>query len=162
EMRRVVASVLKDASRVVALIDKQLPSDAYARESGILRDRLAKGLSTVRTLNEAAQYEFGPDREGHIRTAGKLMQMSMIALVLLWNHVSILNETDENDSKSNPGLASVRQAVRKRLFSIADAIEKEHSMETERLIADESGSEYARLTILRFNELQLLAAAFDS
>lgn len=162
EMRRVVASVLKDASRVVALTDSELPRDSYARESEILRDRLAKELSTVRTLNEAAQYEFGPDRDRHIRTAGKLMQMSMTAVALVWNHVAILDEPDENDSKSHPGLASVRQAVREGLFSIADAIEKEHSTETERLMADESSSEYVRLTILRFNELQLLSAAFDS
>lgn len=162
EMRRVVASVLKDASRVVALMDNQLPLEAYARESEILRDRLAKGLSTVRALNEAAQYEFGPGREGHIRTAGKLMQMSMTAVALVWNHVAILDESDESDAKSNPRLASVRQAVREGLFSIADAIEKEHSMETERLVADGSSSEYAKLTILRFNELQLLSAALDS
>jgi multidrug resistance protein MdtO len=162
EMRRVVASVLKDASRVVALMDNRLPREAYVRDSEILRDRLAKGLSTVRTLNEAAQYEFGPDREDHIRTAGKLMQMSMTAVALVWNHVAILNEPDENDSKSHPGLASVRQAVREGLFSIADAIEQEHSTETERLVADESSSEYVRLTILRFNELQLLSAAIDS
>jgi hypothetical protein len=32
----------------------------------------------------------------------------------------------------------------------------------ERLVAEESSSEYVRLTIVRFNELQLLSAAFDS
>ena len=88
EMRRVVASVLRDAARVVALIDSRLPRDDYARQSEILRDRLARGLSTVRTLNEAAKYEFGLDREAHIRTAGKLMQMSMTAVALVWNHAA--------------------------------------------------------------------------
>jgi multidrug resistance protein MdtO len=162
EMRRAVASILKDASRVVALLDNPLPREVYTRESEILRDRLAKALSTVRTLNEAAQYEFGPGREAHIRTAGKLMQMSMTAVALVWNHVAILNEPDDGDSRSHPELASVRQAVREGLFSIADAIEREHSTEMERLVADESSSEYVRLTIARFNELQLLSAAFDS
>jgi multidrug resistance protein MdtO len=162
EMRRVVASVLKDASRVVALMDNQLSRDAYRRESEILRDRLAKGLSTVRMLNEAAQYEFGPDRERHIRAAGKLMQMSMTVVALVWNHVAILNELDESDSNSQPELASVRQAVREGLLSIAEAIEKKQSIEKERLVADGSSSEYLRLTILRFNELQSLSAAFDS
>jgi multidrug resistance protein MdtO len=162
EMRRVVASVLRNASRVVALNDNELSHGGYARESEILRDRLAKGLSTVRTLNDAAQYEFGPDRDRHIHTAGKLMKMSMAAVALVWNHVAILNEPDENDSKSHPGLASVRQAVREGLLSIADAIEREHSTKTEYLTAVESSSEYVRLTILRFNELQLLLATFDS
>jgi multidrug resistance protein MdtO len=162
EMRRLVAAVLKDASRVVALTDIGLPRDSNARESEILRDRLAKGLSTVRTLNEAAQFEFGPDRDRHIRAAGRLMQMSMTAVALVWNHVAILNDPDENDSKSHPRLASVRAAVRDGLFSIADAIEKERPAVTPRLMADESSSEYLRLTIVRFNELQLLSAAFDT
>jgi multidrug resistance protein MdtO len=162
EMRRVVASVLKDASRVVALTDRQPPQDSYARESDILRDRLARGLSTARTLNEAAQYEFGPDRESHIRTAGTLMQMSMTAVALAWNHVASRDEPDENDSKSIPAPVSLRQAVEKGLASIADAIERKRSMQAEPLVADESSSEYVKLTISRFNELLLLSDAFDS
>lgn len=162
EMRRVVASVLKDASRVVALIDNRLPRDAYARESEIVRDRLAKGLSTARTLNEAAQYEFGPDREGHMRTAGKLMQMSMTAVAIVWNHAAIPSESNDSDPKSDAALVSLRQAVQEGLSSIADAIEKKRPTETVRLVADESSSEYVRLTISRFNELQLLSGAVDS
>jgi multidrug resistance protein MdtO len=160
EMRRVVALVLKDASRVVALIDSQMPRDGHARESEVLRDRLARGLSTVRTLNEAAQYEFGRDRESHIRTASRLMRMSMTAVALVWNHAAIPNESDESDSKSDPALASLRQTVQEGLFSIAEAIEREHSIEAKHLVANESNSEYARLTISRFNELVLLSA-FD-
>jgi multidrug resistance protein MdtO len=161
EMRRVVASVLKDASRVVGLADNRLPREDYARESGILRDRLAKELATVRTLNEAAQYEFGIDREGHIRIAGKLMQMSMTAVALVWNHAAILNELNGNDSRSHP-LEGLRQVVKEGLLSIADAIEKKRSVETERLVADEASSESVRLTISRFNELQVLSGAVDS
>ena len=162
EMRHVVASVLKDASRFVALTDNQLPSEGYARESEILRDRLARGLSTVRTLNEGAQYEFGLDREGHIRTAGKLMRMSMTAVALVWNQTAILNEPDESDSKNDPALVSLRQRVQEGLSSIADAVENKRSTTSELLVAGESRSEYMRLTIARFNELQSLSAAFDS
>jgi multidrug resistance protein MdtO len=160
EMRRVVASVLRDAARVVGLIDSRLPRDDYARQSEILRDRLAKALSTVRTLNDAAKYEFGLDREGHMRTAGKLMQMSMTAVALVWNHAAYFDELDENDSRGR-ALVSLRQDVEEGLSSIADAVEKEHSTTAELLVADESGSEYARLTIARFNELQSMSTAFD-
>jgi multidrug resistance protein MdtO len=162
EMRRVVASVLRDAARVVALIDSRLTRADYARQSDILRDRLAKGLSTVRTLNEAAKYEFGLEREGHIRTAAKLMQMSMTAVALVWNHTAGLDELDENDSRGAPALVSLRQAVEKGLSSMADAVEKKHSTTSEVLVAGESRSEHMRLTIARFNELRSLSAAFDS
>jgi hypothetical protein len=78
----------------------------------------------------------------------------------VWNHAAIPNESDESDSKSDPALVSLRQTVQEGLFSIAEAIEREHSIETKHLVANESNSEYARLTISRFNELVLLSA-FD-
>jgi multidrug resistance protein MdtO len=162
EMRRVVASVLKDASRVVCLIDSRLSGRAYARESGVLRDRLATRLSTIRTLNDAAQYEFGLDRMSHIRTADKLMQMSMMAVALAWNHVALLHDPDEDNSRSLPELVSFRQAIENGLSSIADAIEKNHSTNAEPLVANESGSEYLRLTIARYNEIHSLSLSFDS
>lgn len=162
EMRRVVASVLRDASRVVALIDRRLSGAGYARESGVLRDRLAKDLSMVRTLNEAARYEFGLDGERQIRVADKLMQMSMTTVALAWNHAVYLGEPDEGDSRSRPAPVSLRRAVEQGLSSIADAIEEKHSTDAERLVADESESEYVRLTIARYNELQSLSLSFDS
>jgi multidrug resistance protein MdtO len=162
EMRRVVASVLKDASRVVCLIDSQLPGARYARESGILRDRLATRLSTIRTLNDAAQYEFGLDRKSHLRTADKLMQISMTAVALVWNHAALLYESDEDNSRGLPALVSFRQAVENGLSSIADAVEKNQSTNAELLVADESGSEYVRLTIARYNEIHKLSHSFDS
>jgi multidrug resistance protein MdtO len=165
EIRRVVASVLRDAARVVGLIDSRLPRDDYARQSEILRDRLAKGLTTVRTLHEAAKYEFGLDRENHIRTAGKLMQMSMTAVALVWNHAAGLGELDENDSREAPALVSLRQAAERGLSSMADAVEKKHSTSSDlesRSEYIESLSEYMRLTIARFNELRSLSAGFDT
>jgi multidrug resistance protein MdtO len=162
EMRRVVASVLRDASRVVALVDRRLSGAGYARESGVLRDRLAKDLSMVRTLNEAARYEFGLDSERQIRVADKLMQMSMTTVALAWNHAVYLGEPDEGDSRSRPAPVSLRRAVEQGLSSIADAVEEKHSADAERLVADESESEYVRLTIARYNELQSLSLSFDS
>ncbi|PWT97350.1 MAG: fusaric acid resistance protein [Terriglobia bacterium] len=158
-MRRAVASVLKDASRVVALIDNRLPRVGSINESAILRDRLAKGLSTVRTMNEAAQYEFGLDREGHIHTAAKLMQISMTAVALVWNQAAILNEPDESELKSHPAILGLRESIKEGLSSLADALEENRSAETVRLAADGFSSEYVRLTISRFNELQSLSAA---
>jgi len=162
EMRRVVASVLRDASRVFGLSDNRLAAAAYARESGILRDRLAQGLSKVRTLNDAAQYEFGPDREFHVLAAGKLMQMSLTTVALVWNHAATLDQREGGDSMSDAPLVALRQTVKEGLSSIADEVQKKRRGETEPLAANEASSEYVRLTISRFNELRILSAAFDS
>ena len=162
EMRRVVASVLKDAARVVALIDSRLPLDDYTRQSEVMRDRLAKGLSTVRTLNDAAKYEFGFDRRDHIQTAGQLMQMSMTAVALVWNHAAGLYELERDRASGHSAMGGFRQTLAERLSSIADAVENRHPASAEPLVAGESDSEYVRLTIARFNELQSMSAAVDS
>lgn len=162
EMRRVVASVLKDAAQVFALTDHLPHSDGYAKDSGTLRDRLASRLSTVRTLREAARYEFGFAHEDHIGAADKLMQISMKAVALVWNHVAVLPEVGvDSSSKSRSGIASLRQQVTEGLSSIAEALEKRRSAKTTPLVAHEPSSEYERLTILRFNELQQACTSLD-
>jgi hypothetical protein len=90
------------------------------------------------------------------------MQMSMTVVALVWNHTAMLNEPDESDPKNDPALVSVRQRVQEGLSSIADAVENKRSTNSELLVAGEPRSEYIRLTIARFNELQSLSAAFDS
>jgi hypothetical protein len=90
------------------------------------------------------------------------MEIAMTAVALVWNHVVILNQPNESDSMSHPGLVSLRQAVKDGLVSIADAIESKHYRQAELLVADEASSEYVRLTTVRFNELQLLSAGIDS
>jgi len=90
------------------------------------------------------------------------MQKSMTAVALVWNHAALLYEPDEDDSHSRLALASFRQSIENGLSAIADAVEKNHSTTLEPLVAYESGSEYVRLTIARFNELHSLSLSFDS
>jgi multidrug resistance protein MdtO len=162
EMRRVVGSILKDASRVVGLIDSPLRRDSYAREREILRERLARDLSTVRTMHDAAQYEFGSDRAAHIRAADNLMRMSMTAVALVWNHVPFIDNPENDESEGRPARVRLRQSVEQGLLAIADVVQQQRSADTAGAVAAEDCSEYAGLTVARFNELRALAVSFDS
>jgi multidrug resistance protein MdtO len=169
-MRRVAASILKDASCVIALIDSRLLLADYIKDTDGLRNRLRQELVTVRTLNEATQYEFGVAREKQMHTAGTLMQISMTAVALVWNHAELLHRRDEGPYPSPPELVRLRQALAERLSSIADALDQEGSLDQNSLLdtvdlestAAKSESEYARNTIARFRELQVLALSLES
>jgi multidrug resistance protein MdtO len=168
-MRRVVVSVLKDASRVVALVDGELPLPDYMRESDILRDRLGKQLSTVRMLNEATQYEFGVDYARHVRTGDTFMRMSMTTVALIWNQAAFLHKEAQSEFLTQPTLARLRQAVAERLSAMADALEKQCRLgagDAARALdiassAGEVDSEYSKNTIARYNELHALARSLD-
>jgi multidrug resistance protein MdtO len=168
-MRRVVVSVLKDASRVVALIDSRLPLQDYRRESDILRDRIGKQLSTVRMLNEATQYEFGVGYAQHMRTGDTFMRMSMTTVALIWNQASLLHEEPQSDFLTKPALTGLRHAIADRLSALADALEQHGYLRIRDATgpfdvapsASELDSEYSRNTIARYNELHALALSLD-
>ena len=44
-------------------------------------------LSALRTMREAVEYEFGDDREQHIRSSEVILQ----AAALIWNQVAVLH-----------------------------------------------------------------------
>ena len=162
-MRRAAASVLRDAGRVVSLIDSRLPPASYKEESNSLRDRLGKQLATLRTLNEATEYEFGVDHEEYMYLGDKFMRISMTAVTLVWNHATLLHR--ENDSLSHPALVALRRTIAQRLSSIADglsqqdvpdALELADTLDLEAL-PHEHQFEYTRNLIARYNELNALA-----
>jgi hypothetical protein len=90
------------------------------------------------------------------------MQMSMTAVALVWNHAAGLCELEEDRLRGHPALVRLRQTLVEGLSSTADAIEKKHPASAEPVVGGESDSEYVRLTIARFNELQSMSAAVDS
>ena len=168
-MRRVVVSILKDASRVVALVDGKLSLPDYMRESDILRDRLGKQLSTARMLNEATQYEFGVDYAKHMRAGDTFIQMSMTTVALIWNHVALLHKVAQSEFLTEPTLTGLRQAIVERLSAMADALEQYGFLRGRDSVgplnfasnAGEFDSEYSRNTIARYNELHALALSLD-
>jgi hypothetical protein len=86
-MRHVLASVLRSAANRFLLIDSVKDHDQLARETESLRDRLGKGISTLRTLREAVDFEFGDNREQNVRSSEVILQIAITAAALIWNQV---------------------------------------------------------------------------
>jgi multidrug resistance protein MdtO len=166
EMRNVVASVLTDASQVIGIVDNGLSHADNLSESDWLRDRLGKQLSTVRTLNDAVEYEFGVDRDRHLRAGRILMEISMTAVALVWSHATLIDSDEPGGSVSRPAFVKLRQSVAQRLLLMAEALrEIPYALNAVAIpdLEDAAGAtpEYARNTVARFHELRSLALTLN-
>ena len=140
--------------------------DQLLRETENLRDRLAKNVSSLRTMSEVVEYEFGDHREQHIRSSELIVQMSITTAALIWNQVAVLHDEKGIDFLAEPGLAEMRRRLADRLNILAEAIvrktpwSEEHlgSLVSQYLLESEHYGEYVRNTIARYEDLQTLAA----
>jgi multidrug resistance protein MdtO len=165
-MRRVLASVLRSGASLFRMLDSASHDDQIQREIDGVRDRVGKNISALRTMSEAVEYEFGVDREHHVRTSEVILRSSLAAAALIWNQVAVLHGREELDFLAEPALAEVRGRLADRLNMLAEAVERKTSLPTEHLgsfvsrhlLENEHYGEYVRNTIARYKDLQTLSA----
>ncbi len=164
-MRRGLASVLRSGANLFLLTDSVKQHDQLQLETDSLRDRLGKNISALRTMSEAVEYEFGVDREGHIRSSELMLQISMTAAALIWNQVAVLHDERGSDFIAEPGLVEMRRQLAAQLNSMAEAVDSKTAYPLENMATFVSPSllnslrygEYIRNTIARYEDLQNLA-----
>jgi multidrug resistance protein MdtO len=165
-MRRVLASVLRSGASFFQMVDSAKQHDQFQREMDSVRDRVGKNISALRTMSEAVEYEFGVDREQHVRTSELILRSSLTAAALIWNQVAVLHDKQELPFLAEPGLAEMRRRLADRLNMLAEAVERKTSLPAEHLgslvsrhlLENEHYGEYARNTIARYEDLQTLAS----
>jgi multidrug resistance protein MdtO len=168
-MRRVLASVLRSGASLILLIDAAKQRDQLLRETDSLRDRLGKSISALRTMSEAVEYEFGVDREQHLRSSELILQISITAAALIWNQVAALHDEQAIDFLAEPDLVEMRRRLADHLNIMAEAIERktgfpsEYSagLATPSLLNSEHSGEYTGNTIARYEDLQNLASTLS-
>jgi multidrug resistance protein MdtO len=166
-MRRVLASVLRNAAKLFLLIDNAEQHDQLLWETESLRDRLAKNISALRTMSEVVEYEFGNDREQHIRSSELILQISITAAALIWNQVAVLHDEQGIDFHAESGLVEMRRRLADGLNVLAEAVMRKTSWSEEHLgsfvrqhlLGSEHYGEYVRNTIARYEDLQTLGHA---
>jgi multidrug resistance protein MdtO len=166
-MRRVLGSVLSSGARLFRVADEARTHEQLIRESESLRDRLGKNISALRNLSEAVEYEFGVDREEHIRSSEMMLQISMTAAALIWNQVAVFHDEFDSELITTPDLAEMRRSISNRMNSMAESASRKTELPTDLgsdLISPSSlkhqhYGEYARNTIARFEDLRRLASA---
>jgi multidrug resistance protein MdtO len=112
------------------------------------------------------EYEFGVDREQHIRSSEVILQSSLTAAALIWNQVAVLHGREKLEYLTEPGLVEMRRRLGERLDVLAEAVVRETALPAEdlesfvspHLLESDHYGEYARNTIARYEDLQTLAA----
>jgi multidrug resistance protein MdtO len=161
--------VLRSGAGLFLLIDNGKQRDVLLRETDGLRDRLGKNISAIRTMSEVVEYEFGVDREQHLRSSELMLQISITAAALIWNQVAVLHDEQGIDFFAEPGLVKMRRTLADHLSVMAEAIarktgfplEDSASLASPSLLNSEHNGEYTRNTIARYQDLQNLALALS-
>jgi multidrug resistance protein MdtO len=168
-MRRVLGTVLRSGASLFLLLDDIKQHDLVLRETDGLRDRLGKNISALRTMSEGVEYEFGVDREQHLRSSELILQISITAAALIWNQIAVLHDEQEIGFWAEPGLVEMRRKLAGHLTVMADAIarktgfpsEDSASLASPSLLNSEHSGEYTRNTIARYEDLLNLASALS-
>jgi multidrug resistance protein MdtO len=120
-------------------------------------------------MSEVVEYEFGVDREQHLRSSELMLQISITAAALIWNQVAVLHDEQGIDFFAEPGLVTMRRRLADHLNVMAEAIALKTGFPSEEaarfaspwLLNSEHNGEYARNTIARYEDLQNLAMALS-
>jgi multidrug resistance protein MdtO len=168
-MRRSLANVLRSAASLLLLMNNVKERDQVLRETESLRDRVGKNISALRTMSEVVEYEFGVDREQHVRSSELILQSSLTAAALIWNQVAFLHDDRDVDFTAEAGLVEMRRKLADHLNSMADSVDRREAFSLHdaaglvnpSLLNSEHYGEYTRNTIARYEDLQNMAATIS-
>lgn len=121
-MRRALADLLQDGARLFRLPEGATPRGRVSNETELLRDRVGKSVAALRAMNDAAEFEFGPDRETHIQTSQTTLCAALTAVALFWNQTVFLYHKRERDLLCDPRLVGFRHGIAATMDAMANSV----------------------------------------
>ena len=121
-MREALASALRDVRSLFRLCKDGRRHGALLRRAEILREEFGKKIANLQTLNDTVKYEFGKDRELHLRQSETMLRASLAAVALFWNELVVLNTPEDDDFFKDPELIAMRQTIAEHLEAMASAV----------------------------------------
>jgi multidrug resistance protein MdtO len=158
-MRRALVGILRGEARFLRLFESDLPHKTKLRQFDAIRDQIAKTIAGLRTLNDTVVYEFGVDREQHIRLSDSILRAALTAVPLFWNQLAALHSEQDRDFLTEPGLVEMRRNVAAHIDAMAEALAEATQPPTASGLVDPAlldsprYGEYARNTIAGHDEL---------
>jgi multidrug resistance protein MdtO len=168
-MRQTLATVLRSGATLFESVETVKQHSELLRQTDALRDRVGKNIAALRTLNDTVDYEFGVDRELHIRSSEMILRAGITAAAMFWNQLAVLHNERDIGFATEPRLAELRRKLAEHLDAMADAVEKKTTFSSEYadtlitpdLLEDQQYAEYARNTVARYEELQSFTTALS-
>jgi multidrug resistance protein MdtO len=161
-MRRQLATVLKSNASLLRLMDSTEKHEELVERADILRDRVGKTVATLRSMNDAVDYEFGVDRDEHVHTSTMILRTSLTAGAFFWNQFAVLHSETDRDFLVAPALVQMRQKLAESIDAMAEAVvQKTNFLVTSAedlagsdVLQSQRYGEYSNNAIARFEELQ--------
>jgi multidrug resistance protein MdtO len=167
-MQRALVAVLRGEARLLRVFENPgAPHAARVRQVDALRDQIGKTIAGLRTLNDTIAYEFGVDREKHKLRGDAILRAALKAVPFFWNQLAVLQNEQDRDFITEPGLIAMRRKLAGQLDAMADAVARETrfppqdtaDLATADLPASPRYGEYVRNTLAAHEELQTGVAA---
>jgi multidrug resistance protein MdtO len=169
-MRRALSSLLRSGASLLQLGETGEPRSEKLRHANALRDQVGKTVAALRTMNDAVEYEFGVNRELHLRSSHAILRAAFSAVAMFWNQLVVFHSPDDQDFLRDPNLIEMRRAFAAELNTMADAVAQKAtykpvlagSFPNETILDHPRYGEYVRNTVNRFGELQGIVSSLNS
>jgi multidrug resistance protein MdtO len=166
-MRKALASVLRSETGFLRILETAGERERLLQRVDALRDQIGKTMADIRTMSVATEYEFGVDREQHVRTGQMIVHTGFTAVALFWNQLAVLQNDQDQDFLTDPGLIDMRRKLAAQMDSMAEAVAERKAfvpVDTAALVDpgrlhDPRYGEYVRNAVNRYGELQNLVSA---
>jgi multidrug resistance protein MdtO len=154
--------VLQQGVALFDLTDAGKPYEDVVRASDVLRDQVGKGVAGIRQMKDSVNYEFGADREEHVRQSEILLRATITAAALFWNQLAALHSENYQNFVANPELQNMRRKIATHLQDMAAAaqdatpfvIVPRDELASADLRANQRCGEYVTNIVARYDELQ--------
>jgi multidrug resistance protein MdtO len=164
-MRQGLAGILKTVASFLRLIEPRPDPKDLLLQADALRDQIGKTVVSLRSMNDAVDYEFGVDREQHVRTSEMILRTALTAGTLFWNQFSVLYSEADKDFLTEPDLVEMRRRLAEYIDGLAEGVVKKtvpvtvpaNALLAPAMLNDPRYGEYSRNTIARFEELHAYA-----
>jgi multidrug resistance protein MdtO len=168
-MRQALASVLHSEASLLRLGAPPEPQQVLLQRADELRDHVGKTVATLRTMNDAVQYEYGADRERQMHTSETILRAALTSVALFWNQLAVLHDERDRDFITQPGLVELRAKLAEQMDAMGDAVAQAADFRgvNAALFAAPADlhspryGEYVQNAVSRYQELQAVIATLD-
>jgi len=165
-MRRTLAGILGAEAKMFRVFEPAKSRAAMLREVDALRDQVGKAVASLRTMNDAAQFEYGQDLGLTIQAGDTILQAALSAVGLFWNQIAVLHREQDKDFLDEPRLIVLRQSIADRMDALSVAVARKlpapvidlASLADPELFEHPRYGDYTRNAVNRFGELQTTLA----
>jgi multidrug resistance protein MdtO len=179
-MRRALASILRNEAELFRAEIAIPRHEELIHQTDALRDHIGKTLAAIRSMRDSVEYEFGIDRQRQIDTADTVVRAGLTSAALIWNELAVLHREDDQDFLHEACLIELRREIATQL----ELLENTVTMEPKGAATDKDSptpsfthpscfaradilehpryGEYARNTIARYQELEVIVAGIKA